>query len=227
MHHGTILNAVIVADVKIVQVTLTPDWRCSMKKWLKILALTWLFCGVVIGQTFDVTLSWDANSEADLLGYKVYYGVGPRAYTQVFVVGDRTDYVVENLYEGLWFFSVTAYDTVWNESDYSNEVSINLNDIIVDPPDTVITVEESGLRLYQNYPNPFSTSTVIKFTIDEPLHVDFGIYNIRGKQILRFSDDMKSGTYTTVFDGHNLAPGIYIVRMQTKKSIFSKKMTKL
>ena len=29
----------------------------------------------------DVTLTWDANQEADVAGYKIHYGTSPRTYT--------------------------------------------------------------------------------------------------------------------------------------------------
>jgi hypothetical protein len=74
----------------------------------------------------SVTLTWNANSENDLGGYRVYrattsgiYGV-PIATLQ----GNVTTYQATGLQFGTtYYFVVTAYDIAGNESAYSNEVS--------------------------------------------------------------------------------------------------------
>jgi hypothetical protein len=71
----------------------------------------------------DVALAWDANSEADLAGYKVYYGTSSRNYSNVINVGKVTTYTVASLGPGTYFFAVTAYNTSNAESGFSNEVS--------------------------------------------------------------------------------------------------------
>ncbi len=71
----------------------------------------------------DIILAWDANTEADLAGYKIYYGSGSRAYGSAIVVGKVTTYTVRNLLPGTYYFSVTALNTAGLESAYSNEVS--------------------------------------------------------------------------------------------------------
>ena len=71
-----------------------------------------------------VTLAWDPNSEPDLGGYIVYYGVRSRLYTNAINVGNVTTNTVTGLVEGvLYYFAVTAYNTHGLESDYSDEVT--------------------------------------------------------------------------------------------------------
>ena len=71
-----------------------------------------------------LSLTWDPNTEGDLAGYKVYYGVQSRDYDFVIDVGDVTQYTVMGLEpETQYYFALTAYDTSWNESDLSAEVS--------------------------------------------------------------------------------------------------------
>jgi hypothetical protein len=71
----------------------------------------------------DVTLAWDANSETDLAGYKVYYGTSSGNYPNVINVGKVTTYTVASLGPGTYFFAVTAYNSSNAESGFSNEVS--------------------------------------------------------------------------------------------------------
>ena len=76
----------------------------------------------------SVTLTWKANSETDLAGYKVYRSTISGRYEQANVVemlrGNVTTYQVSGLEFGkTYFFVVTAFDIAGNESGYSNEVS--------------------------------------------------------------------------------------------------------
>ncbi|RPH86396.1 MAG: hypothetical protein EHM75_08025 [Desulfobacteraceae bacterium] len=71
----------------------------------------------------QVSLAWDANTEPDLGGYRLYYGTASQAYSQVIDVGNTTQVTVSNLNQGVtYFFVVTAYNLQGAESDYSNEI---------------------------------------------------------------------------------------------------------
>jgi BACON domain-containing protein len=75
-------------------------------------------------QSSQAILSWDANTEANLAGYKVYVGTTSGAYGAPVDVGNTTTFKVINLVKGkTYYFVVTAYDTAGNESDYSAEAS--------------------------------------------------------------------------------------------------------
>ena len=64
-----------------------------------------------------LVISWDANTEPDLAGYRIYYGTAHSTYDQMIDAGNRTSYVIENLQEGVtYFLVVTAYDLNGNES---------------------------------------------------------------------------------------------------------------
>jgi hypothetical protein len=73
------------------------------------------------------TLTWDANSEPDLAGYRVYMGTVSGTYTRVAEIGLVTTYsgAIQVSDDSLanYFFVLTAFDTSNLESDYSNEVS--------------------------------------------------------------------------------------------------------
>ena len=75
----------------------------------------------------QATLTWNANTEADLAGYKVYYSISPITSTVgiTFVdVGNVTIHTFQTLVDSRpYFFRVTAYDTSNNESSFSNQVS--------------------------------------------------------------------------------------------------------
>ncbi len=137
-----------------------------------------------VGQ--DVTVSWDANTETDLAGYKIYYGQTSRGnvqfagYSNLRDVGDVTSYVISNMDPGRWYFSVTAYDLTGNESLYSLEVSA-LIDSVPDIPipkkllrpenftmassqtdgDTVVVQSSKALAIGWYQPAQFEDSTYV------------------------------------------------------------------
>ena len=74
--------------------------------------------------TGSATLTWNANTEPDLTGYKIYVGTQSGVYAPPITVGKVTSYLATNLTGGTtYFFSVTAYDSAGNESSHSPEVS--------------------------------------------------------------------------------------------------------
>jgi hypothetical protein len=85
---------------------------------------------------------------------------------------------------------------------------------------------QASVTLDQNYPNPFSTFTDIRFQISTASHVVLTIFNMIG-QTVRVMDkgSLDAGTYTEQFSASGLPGGIYYCRlnaggmMQTKKMI--------
>jgi fibronectin type 3 domain-containing protein len=71
-------------------------------------------------------LTWDANTDSDLAGYKVYQGTSSGTYAASVstIPKGTTSYTVAGLQTGTtYFFIITAYDNAGNESLHSNEVS--------------------------------------------------------------------------------------------------------
>jgi hypothetical protein len=98
----------------------------SAKALLKVVPA--LFCLAFSIESFaaDIQLAWDPNPEANLAGYKVYYGLAPGNYGVAINLGNQTTYTVTGLAVGTYYFVVTAYNTLGLESDASNEVSATI-----------------------------------------------------------------------------------------------------
>ena len=80
------------------------------------------------GTASTASLGWAPSSDADLVGYRVYYGTASRTYLQARGAGISTGKTAAFTATGLqsgqrYYFSVTAYDAAGNESAYSAEVS--------------------------------------------------------------------------------------------------------
>jgi hypothetical protein len=74
----------------------------------------------------SVALTWNANTESDLAGYRVYRAMSSGTYGAPIatIQGNTTSFVATGLQFGTtYFFVVTAFDIAGNESAYSNEVS--------------------------------------------------------------------------------------------------------
>ncbi|OAI47497.1 hypothetical protein AYO43_04390 [Nitrospira sp. SCGC AG-212-E16] len=81
---------------------------------------------VVTSTAQTANLTWNANSETDLSGYKVYARTSSGAYAApvATIPKGTTSYTATGLQTGTtYFFIVTAYDNAGNESLHSSEVS--------------------------------------------------------------------------------------------------------
>ncbi len=79
--------------------------------------------------------------------------------------------------------------------------------------------------LNYNYPNPFKSSTTIRFKLEDASNVNLEVYNLRGQKIKTLVSQMKSsGTHSVNFDGSGLKPGVYMYRIQAGESIQTGKM---
>lgn len=96
-----------------------------------LLSFTSLSCA------YEVTLTWDANSEANLAGYKLYYdidadgppydGIGAIEGNSPIDVGNITTFTIHGLADDVSpRFTITAYNDQGLESGYSNEVVTSL-----------------------------------------------------------------------------------------------------
>lgn len=80
-----------------------------------------------------ITFAWDANSETDLAGYRLYSSYQQGQYTkgnyiqQVGLATTCQEEIEIDIGE-VFYFVLTAFDTEGNESEFSNEVSFFLQD---------------------------------------------------------------------------------------------------
>lgn len=80
--------------------------------------------GLAWGATAPVTLAWDANTESDLAGYRVYVGQESGKRTTSLEAGKTTTITLENLTAGTTYYvAITAYNTSGLESLPSEEIS--------------------------------------------------------------------------------------------------------
>jgi len=73
------------------------------------------------------------------------------------------------------------------------------------------------------YPNPFNSSTIIKYDLPESDQVSLKIYNIEGQLVTELVNKMQpAGTYQVIWDGKNsqqeaVTSGIYFCQFKTRQ----------
>lgn len=99
------------------------------------------------GFAASLRVSWSANTESDLAGYKVYYGTQSGSYSQNIDVGNVTSYTISSVSSGTTYYvAVSAYDTSGNESERSSEVSASVPVSDTTPPTGTMTINGGAAR---------------------------------------------------------------------------------
>jgi hypothetical protein len=98
-----------------------------MQNFTRLLALMAVVLLAAAGSAVSAgtaSLAWDPVPDADLAGYRIYYGISPTSYTQSVDVGNVTQATISGLTDcTTYYFGVKAYDTAANESTtYSNQI---------------------------------------------------------------------------------------------------------
>jgi len=96
-------------------------------------------------------------------------------------------------------------------------------DFVSMAPFSVDDPQEEGLKLNQNFPNPFRSSTTLKFTLSRPSNVVLTLYDIRGRYITTLLDDhFQTGSHDFLLDIRDrsraeLSSGIYFVHLKNSE----------
>ncbi len=112
--------------------------------------------------------------------------------------------------------------------NYSTDRSIVADDpfIYIIEEGSVTSVEEQKLTspdnfaLYPNYPNPFNSSTTIRFDITQDSQVALRIYDVMGREIKTlFEGALVRGAHRMIWNGrdnhgNSASSGIYLLRIQ-------------
>ncbi|MFH1029420.1 MAG: Ig-like domain-containing protein, partial [Pseudomonadota bacterium] len=168
-----------------------------------LISLVW----AAAASALDVQLSWDPNSEADLAGYKVYYGVDGLTTTEVQDVSNQTIATIAGLDPAKnYSFTVTAYNTSSIESSYSNIVTV-LESV---PPSVSISSPGNNARVSDTVLVSASATDNVGVAKVE-LFVNGVIHSTVTSEPYQFSMDTKSllpGAYSITAKAYDAAGNI-------------------
>jgi len=135
----------------------------------------------------------------------------------------RDEFLVSNYYADtdnmIWLCKYTGPDGVTGEPEFK--------------------IQNSKFKIYQNSPNPFSQSTIIKYQIAKAGKISLKVYNISGQLVKILVNETPSpnasgegGVRSVTWDGRDdngqrVSNGIYIYQLKTGGESMVKKMTLL
>jgi hypothetical protein len=166
----------------------------------------------------NVVLSWFTATETNNQGFEIQRKTDGEYQNIGFVQGKGTSteiqnyvYRDENLLSGIYTYRLKQMDFDGSFS-YSSEVEIEINQ-----PDV--------FYLGQNYPNPFNPSTNIKYSVPQDGNVSLKVYDILGKEVTTLVNGyQQAGTFDVVFNGANLASGVYYYQLKAGDLTSTKKL---
>jgi hypothetical protein len=181
------------------------------------------------------TISWSANSESDMAGYKLFRKILPdqSVFSLIATMGTSTrsytdnECILRGTIPGQWAnYYVTAFDLTGFQSNPSGYVSRPADwrppKIYAGSPETPVSY-----MFEQNYPNPFNPTTVIRFALRARGHVTLGIYDVLGKQVAALVSGYREAGYQSItWDAKGKSSGLYYARLivtdDLSKIVFTK-----
>ena len=76
----------------------------------------------------------------------------------------------------------------------------------------------------RTFPNPFTNSTTIKYTLDKPANVRINIYDNLGNRINNIEKYQEAGEHQAIFNAENYPSGMYYYTIQIGDQIYNRKL---
>lgn len=120
----------------------------------------------------------------------------------------------------------------WHSKTDQHFTNVALNQsVTITENGSVVSIDEkkteisNGYGLFQNYPNPFNPETVIRYSINDNRFVTLKVFDILGNEIRTLVNGIqRAGSHEVIFNGKELASGIYYYRLDTEGYSETKKM---
>ncbi len=113
--------------------------------------------------------------------------------------------------------------SIADESLLSDDLANTIDNARLQIPKLVGSSLSLGLN---NYPNPFSQTTQIAYTLPSQGTVTLKVYNLIGEQVTELvnaSED--AGNYQVTFDASDLTQGVYLLKLEVNDQVITRMMT--
>ncbi|MEO5675038.1 MAG: T9SS type A sorting domain-containing protein [Chitinophagales bacterium] len=95
--------------------------------------------------------------------------------------------------------------------------------------DTVISTgltSEKFARSFEVFPNPFSSSATISFSLEEKAQTTVSILDLTGRKIKTLIDEnLAAGDYRKLVNCESIGAGVYLLNVKVNGETFSKKIS--
>lgn len=159
-----------------------------------------------------IILKWRTITEINNKGFEIQRNLGNNWEKIEFVEGAGTssalhyysiiDDFKNNSFQGIAKYRIKQinFDSSFG---YSDVLSVNVNFL------------PKSFLVDNNFPNPFNSSTIIRYELPEDSNVSLDIYNSLGEKVITLLDNVKQpvGIYVKEWMAGNISSGIYFARI--------------
>lgn len=165
-------------------------------------------------QKKNVKLSWSTFTEINNAGFEIHRQAIDKN-------GNLSAWVKTGFIEGSGttneqkFYAFTDIAPGNGKFNYRlKQIDLNGNYEIFNAANSVDIGRPVNFDLSQNYPNPSNPVSKIDYQLPIDASVNISVYDLTGKLVNTIvNSKMDAGYYTAIFDGTNIASGIYIYRI--------------
>jgi len=126
-----------------------------------------------------------------------------------------------DLWDSAGTILVVHNDENSNEAIYRTIVVEDLTDIINEKDKFHV----DKFALYPAYPNPFNTTTIIRFSLPQPEKVLLKVFDLLAREVAILVDEkVDAGEHSVIFNSNNLPTGVYLYRIQVGTYVKTKKL---
>ncbi len=121
-------------------------------------------------------------------------------------------------------FSPTSTDSISSRIVFMSNAFDSPFILIAAGSGTITSVRNEGglmpsvYALYNNYPNPFNPSTMLRFDLPQASTIALKVYNILGEEVADLTRDgvYQAGRYSVLFNAGRLASGVYFYELYAR-----------
>lgn len=160
-----------------------------------------------------VALTWTANADADLDGYRLYRDLASAPTSLLTALpAAATAFTDADVEDGTtYFYRLTAVDDDGNESPFSNEVEILVTSVSAEDGPALPT----AFALDAVYPNPVAGAATVAYALPEAASVTVEVFDLLGARVAVLADvEQPAGYHGVGWTPYGLAAGTYLVRLR-------------
>jgi hypothetical protein len=138
--------------------------------------------------------------------------------------GDYSSLCVDPVDDETFWYTNEYYPVSSSMTWNTRVASFTINDLQVGLNENPSTSKMSTI-LNPNFPNPFSRSTSLYWTLPEPANVKVQILDLTGKTLSNLIDENQvTGEHKVTFDASNFKAGIYICKISAGRTVETQKL---